>query len=158
MISKSSVVDLIAARINHWRAGKDWYELTANQMAGCLFGRELDSMLADIPPIDIQSLPEFIAALEEGIASVQLGRPYMPLSIADVERAHVMDTLVYTKWNKSQAAHILEIERSTLDRKLAQWGVKRPSVEPPVAMDIGDVVERGQEISEHLESSTAGPS
>ena len=35
------------------------------------------------------------------------------------------ETLKHTDWNKSQAAAILGIERSTLDRKLKGWGLTR---------------------------------
>ena len=52
---------------------------------------------------------------------------YRPLSIDIIEQEHIMATLEWTKWNKSQAAHILEIERSTLDRKLKKYDVERPS-------------------------------
>jgi Nif-specific regulatory protein len=34
-------------------------------------------------------------------------------------------TLEHTDWNKSQAAAILQIERSTLDRKIKSYGLKK---------------------------------
>ena len=43
---------------------------------------------------------------------------FKELSLEDVERKHILDTLKYTKGQKSRAATILGIERSTLDRKL----------------------------------------
>lgn len=52
---------------------------------------------------------------------------YRPLSIEAIEQEHILATLEWTKWNKSQAAHILEIERSTLDRKLKKYEVERPN-------------------------------
>jgi Nif-specific regulatory protein len=52
---------------------------------------------------------------------------YRPVSIDIIEQEHILATLEWTKWNKSQAAHILEIERSTLDRKLKKYEVERPS-------------------------------
>ena len=36
-----------------------------------------------------------------------------------------METLRHTDWNKSQAAEILGIERSTLDRKIKAYGISR---------------------------------
>ena len=39
-------------------------------------------------------------------------------SLADMERRHILATLEHTGWNKSRAAGILGIERSTLDRKI----------------------------------------
>jgi Nif-specific regulatory protein len=44
-----------------------------------------------------------------------------PASLADIERQHILDTLTQTGWNKSRAAIILGIERSTLDRKIRRY-------------------------------------
>ncbi|QVL32019.1 sigma 54-interacting transcriptional regulator [Telmatocola sphagniphila] len=52
---------------------------------------------------------------------------YEPLSIEELERRHIMATLEHTQWNKSQAAGILAIERSTLDRKIKSYNIKRES-------------------------------
>jgi Nif-specific regulatory protein len=50
---------------------------------------------------------------------------YRPVSLEEVEKEHILKTLTYTDWNKSQAAAILSIERSTLDRKIKGYGLKR---------------------------------
>jgi len=52
---------------------------------------------------------------------------FRPVSIDVIEQEHILATLEWTKWNKSQAATILEIERSTLDRKLKKYDVERPN-------------------------------
>ena len=52
---------------------------------------------------------------------------YRAVPIDLIEQEHILATLDWTKWNKSQAAHILGIERSTLDRKLKKYEVERPS-------------------------------
>jgi Nif-specific regulatory protein len=46
---------------------------------------------------------------------------FQPLSLDDVERRHILDTLNHTSWNKSKTAGILGIERSTLDRKIRRY-------------------------------------
>ncbi len=46
---------------------------------------------------------------------------FTPLSLADVEREHILQTLNSTGWNKSKSAGILGIERSTLDRKIRRY-------------------------------------
>jgi len=46
---------------------------------------------------------------------------FAPSSLADVERVHILATLQHTGWNKSRAAGILGIERSTLDRKIRRY-------------------------------------
>ncbi len=50
---------------------------------------------------------------------------YQPLPLEEIEKQHILRTLAHTDWNKSQAAAILEIERSTLDRKIKSYGLKR---------------------------------
>jgi Nif-specific regulatory protein len=47
--------------------------------------------------------------------------PYRPLPLEALEQEHILATLESTKGNKSQAAQILGIERSTLDRKLKRY-------------------------------------
>jgi transcriptional regulator with GAF, ATPase, and Fis domain len=47
--------------------------------------------------------------------------PAEPRSLADMERQHILATLSITGWNKSRAATILGIERSTLDRKIRRY-------------------------------------
>ena len=46
---------------------------------------------------------------------------FQPLSLDDVERRHILDTLNHTGWNKSKTSGILGIERSTLDRKIRRY-------------------------------------
>jgi len=60
---------------------------------------------------------------------------FRPVSIDIIEQEHILATLDWTKWNKSQAASILEIERSTLDRKLKKYEVERPSHQNPKASE-----------------------
>ena len=62
--------------------------------------------------------------MEEPI-SCQTGE-YQEIPLADIERGHILSTLEHTDWNKSKAAQILGIERSTLDRKLKRYHVSRP--------------------------------
>jgi transcriptional regulator with GAF, ATPase, and Fis domain len=50
---------------------------------------------------------------------------FRPMSLADLEREQILRTLNHTDWNKSQAAGILGIERSTLDRKIKGYDLKR---------------------------------
>jgi Nif-specific regulatory protein len=50
---------------------------------------------------------------------------YLPLPLEEIEKRHILRTLNFTEWNKSQAAGILHIERSTLDRKIKLYGLKK---------------------------------
>ena len=47
------------------------------------------------------------------------------ISLEELEKRHILQTLEYTAWNKSQAAAVLQIERSTLDRKIKSYGLKK---------------------------------
>jgi transcriptional regulator with GAF, ATPase, and Fis domain len=48
---------------------------------------------------------------------------YKPETLEEVEKRHIEETLKHTDWNKSQAASILGVERSTLDRKIKAHGL-----------------------------------
>ncbi len=50
-----------------------------------------------------------------------LSGKFVPVSLDDVERRHIYNTLNHTGWNKSKTATILGIERSTLDRKIRRY-------------------------------------
>ena len=50
---------------------------------------------------------------------------FQPLPLEDIEKVHILRTLQFTEWNKSQSATILGIERSTLDRKIKLYDLKR---------------------------------
>jgi transcriptional regulator with GAF, ATPase, and Fis domain len=52
------------------------------------------------------------------------GEQFAPLSLEDIERRHIINTLEHTNWNKSKTASILGIERSTLDRKIHRFGLE----------------------------------
>src|SRR5205085_12673861 len=69
----------------------------------------------------------WLSSLEAGGPAPLVTQPpvYKPLSLEDVEKEHILRTLEYTEWNKSQAAGILNIERSTLDRKIKAYELKR---------------------------------
>jgi two-component system, NtrC family, response regulator HydG len=51
---------------------------------------------------------------------------FAPLPLESVEQQHILAMLEWTNWNKSRAAQLLGIERSTLDRKLRRYDVDRP--------------------------------
>jgi transcriptional regulator with GAF, ATPase, and Fis domain len=50
---------------------------------------------------------------------------FEPLSLDEIDKRHILRTLQHTAWNKSQAAAVLKIERSTLDRKIKLYDLKR---------------------------------
>jgi two-component system response regulator HydG len=50
--------------------------------------------------------------------------PRLP-SLRDAERAHIIRVLDATRWNKKEAAKVLEISRGTLYRKILEYGLER---------------------------------
>jgi two-component system response regulator HydG len=52
--------------------------------------------------------------------------PRLP-TLADAERAHIARVLEATRWNKKEAARVLEISRGTLYRKIVEYGLTRES-------------------------------
>ena len=76
------------------------------------------------PVIDAADI--WLSELDLGGAVVGLtAAAYRPASLEEIEKRHILDTLRHTDWNKSQAAAILGIERSTLDRKIKGYDLKR---------------------------------
>lgn len=68
-------------------------------------------------------LSNLATASESGeVALPQAG--YEALSLDELERRHIAATLEATAWNKSRAAGILGIERSTLDRKIRRYNLR----------------------------------
>ncbi|MFM8219531.1 MAG: sigma 54-interacting transcriptional regulator [Planctomycetaceae bacterium] len=65
-------------------------------------------------------------AVEGGAGAVESGAGEGEVSLEALEQRHILGVLDRTNWNKSQAAQILGIERSTLDRKLKRYRVTRP--------------------------------
>ncbi|QDU79769.1 Transcriptional regulatory protein ZraR [Polystyrenella longa] len=73
--------------------------------------------------IHLSSVSPFTTSVEPVFSEPE---DYTPDSLEDIEQRHILATLEETNWNKSHAASILGVERSTLDRKLKKYGVKRP--------------------------------
>ncbi|MBX9584349.1 MAG: sigma 54-interacting transcriptional regulator [Gemmataceae bacterium] len=72
-----------------------------------------------------------IEAADVWLSELDVGSPvagdggYRPESLDEVEKRHIRETLRHTDWNKSQAAAILGIERSTLDRKIKGYNLQK---------------------------------
>jgi Nif-specific regulatory protein len=77
------------------------------------------------PMIDAQDI--WLSSLDSSGPQpiLQSTNSYRPLTLDEVEKEHILQTLQHTDWNKSQAASILQIERSTLDRKIKAYDLKR---------------------------------
>jgi transcriptional regulator with GAF, ATPase, and Fis domain len=74
----------------------------------------------------------YLDAADIWLSSLELNGPaprdsgeFEPLPLDEIEKRHILRTLEHTDWNKSQAAGILQIERSTLDRKIKSYQLKK---------------------------------
>jgi len=67
----------------------------------------------------------WLSSLDAAGPSPLVEAAYRQLSLADLEKEHILRTLAHTDWNKSQAATILGIERSTLDRKIKGYDLQK---------------------------------
>jgi len=76
------------------------------------------------PYLDVTDILLSSLELQGAAPSGQIER-FDAISLEELEKRHILHTLEYTVWNKSQAAAILQIERSTLDRKIKSYGLKK---------------------------------
>ncbi|MCA9087419.1 MAG: sigma 54-interacting transcriptional regulator [Planctomycetaceae bacterium] len=62
------------------------------------------------------------------------------LSLEDIDRIYIQAVLDSQEWNKSAAARLLKIERTTLDRRLKKYGMNRPDgdTDPDMSVDDSD--------------------
>jgi Nif-specific regulatory protein len=79
--------------------------------------------LHDKPLLD--GLDLWLTTLEQSSSGQHQAVIYKPASLEEMEKRHIKETLKYTDWNKSRAAEILGIERSTLDRKIKAYGLRK---------------------------------
>jgi Nif-specific regulatory protein len=75
------------------------------------------------PMLDVGDI--WLSSLEAVTAPAAGPAAYEAVSLEEIEKRHILATLDHTDWNKSQAATILQIERSTLDRKITRYQLKR---------------------------------
>ena len=67
-----------------------------------------------------------VSSLEGSVPQPFEAGEFKPISMKEVEKRHIQATMHFTKWVKREAARVLGIERSTLDRKLKNYGIDRP--------------------------------
>ncbi len=79
----------------------------------------------DVIQLDELSLTNLTTASESQFDMGTILREYEPMSLEQLESGHIEATLRSTTWNKSRAAAILGIERSTLDRKIKKYGIQK---------------------------------
>jgi DNA-binding NtrC family response regulator len=76
-----------------------------------------DVLEADLLPITLSEAPPAPAPTA---AEPELG------PLREAEKRHIERCLAHTGWNKRRACALLEISRPTLDRKIEEYGLRRP--------------------------------
>lgn len=83
-------------------------------------------VLARDTEIDAEDLTlSNLTTASESQMDVNTHQSWRPLSLAEIERRHILATLTALDWNKSQTAQTLGIERSTLDRKIKRYELEK---------------------------------
>jgi Nif-specific regulatory protein len=75
------------------------------------------------PVLDVADI--WLSSLDAHGTPAASAAAYEAVSLEEIEKRHIVATLEHTNWNKSQAALILNIERSTLDRKIRVYELSR---------------------------------
>ena len=119
MITKDEAKQAVRKAVDQWLSGEP-AQFSDRQMAIHCVWLEAQAQIDKLKDADP------IKEVEVQTKEVEVPAPFKPYSIDEVEQLHIMQTLEYTKWNKSLASNILGIERSTLDRKLRKYEVTRP--------------------------------
>jgi DNA-binding NtrC family response regulator len=83
---------------------------------------ERTAVLAENPVIEVEDLPPEICS--EGPLSSALGRVGTGVTLAELEREHIIGVLMSVGGNRSRAAKILGLPRRTLYRRLDQYGLR----------------------------------
>jgi Nif-specific regulatory protein len=74
--------------------------------------------------VDDLTLSNLLPAGDSGEITIP-ATAYAPTTLAEMEQRHILMTLNAEGWNKSRTAAVLGIERSTLDRKIRRYELKR---------------------------------
>jgi transcriptional regulator with GAF, ATPase, and Fis domain len=78
--------------------------------------------------VDDITLTTLTTSSESGIVPAPINN-FQPVTLADLEKQHILQTLNLTAWNKSKSSALLGIERSTLDRKIRRYELRPRSPE-----------------------------
>ncbi len=80
-------------------------------------------VLANGPMLDAADV--WLSSLDAAKPAEDPEAAYQPRTLQQLEREHILRTLQFTEWNKARTAEIIGIERSTLDRKMKLYELKR---------------------------------
>lgn len=73
--------------------------------------------------IEVDDLPKSIINTEETLTNIVM---HHPMTLEDLEKKYIMETLKSTNWNQKKTAGILAIGRNTLWRKIKTYNIQLP--------------------------------
>jgi Nif-specific regulatory protein len=82
-------------------------------------------LAANAEAAPVGSAASGVTAGEDGSSGTYAAPAYRAISLEQLEQEHIQATLAAVQGNKSRAAAILGVERSTLDRKLKRYELER---------------------------------
>ncbi|MCK4375031.1 MAG: helix-turn-helix domain-containing protein, partial [Candidatus Brocadiae bacterium] len=92
-------------------------------------------ILARETTIELDSLPRSIVQAWAAPRGLRRGLELLPLkeALREPERQYILQTLRAVRWNKQHAAKELRISRSTLYKKIKEYGLEpEPAVDDPL--------------------------
>lgn len=93
--------------------------------------RELENVIergvlvAAGPEIEAEDLPDTLTESAPSVATLREGIP-SHMTLAEIERLAILQTLQRTNWNKQEAAQLLGLYRPTLYSKMRRYGIETP--------------------------------
>ncbi len=100
--------------------------LAKGELIGPEHLQDLGTTRSDLSPVAPPIAPGEVAVVAAPTADAPADASSLS-SLRDVERDHVARVLAATRWNKRRSCHILQITRPTLDRKIKEFGLEKPT-------------------------------
>ena len=82
-------------------------------------------LVARADDIESEDLPDTLTELAPSVETIREGIP-SHLTLAEIERLAILQTLQRTNWNKQEAAQLLGLYRPTLYSKMKRYGIETP--------------------------------
>jgi DNA-binding NtrC family response regulator len=85
-------------------------------------------LLSQGPTIELEDLPVGLKPAVDAVGA-ELDEATEPVSLAEIQRHHILRTLDWTGGKKAQAARLLDINVKTLNNKIKRYGITSPSTQ-----------------------------